>query len=76
MNNASVFYFPLRVSLREDERDALVQMSMSERRDPRAQAALLIRRALENAGYLTTETAQPKRQTDIASRNELNNADT
>ncbi|OQY87262.1 MAG: hypothetical protein B6D41_11810 [Chloroflexi bacterium UTCFX4] len=56
MKNASVFYFSMRVALRSDERDALMRLSRSERRDPRAQAAMLIRRALENAGYLKNES--------------------
>ena len=58
MKNTSYFY--LRVTLRADERDALMQLSRSERRDPRAQAAMLIRRALENAGYLTNELTEPR----------------
>ena len=64
MKNASVFYFSLRVALRADERDALMQLSRCERRDPRAQAAMMIRRALENAGYLKNEL------TDAAPRGE------
>ena len=59
MKNTSYFY--LHVSLRADERDALMQLSRSERRDPRAQAAMLIRRALENAGYLKNELTEPAR---------------
>lgn len=43
------------VHLQEIERAALVRMSRKEHRDPRAQAALLIRRALEGAGYLKKE---------------------
>ncbi len=34
------------VTLNKTERDALVQLAEHERRDPRAQAALIIRRAL------------------------------
>lgn len=63
MNNDSVFL--LKLVLRPDERDALMRLSRSERRDPRAQAAMLIRRALENAGYLKNES-----MTDAAPRGE------
>ena len=35
-----------------DEKDALVKLSERERRDPRAQAALLIRQRLEDLGLL------------------------
>lgn len=42
-----------------------MRLSRSERRDPRAQAAMLIRRALENAGYLKNES-----MTDAAPRGE------
>ena len=40
------------VTLRSDERDALWLLSEQERRDPRAQAALLIRQSLEQMGLL------------------------
>lgn len=45
-------YQRLSVPLTPTERDALIQYSQIERRDPRDQAALLVRRALEHAGYL------------------------
>ncbi len=45
------------------ERDALVKLSERECRDPRAQAALIIRRELERLGLLPAdpapETAEP-----------------
>lgn len=50
MNNDS--FFLLKILLRADERDALMELSRLERRDPRAQAAMLIRRALERRGLL------------------------
>jgi hypothetical protein len=40
------------VTVTEDERAALVSRARDERRDPRAQAAIEIRQALERAGYL------------------------
>jgi len=49
------------------ERDALIRLSQIERRDPRDQAALLIRQALEQAGYLPAHQ-QP---TSTPARNEM-----
>lgn len=40
------------VPLTSEERDALVVLAEQERRDPRYQAAIEIRKALERAGYL------------------------
>lgn len=40
------------ISLQKDESDALLSLSEKERRDPRAQAALLVREALERLGFL------------------------
>jgi hypothetical protein len=71
MKHASVFYFSLRVPLRADERDALMQLSMSERRDPRAQAALIIRNELERLGLLAVEmNTQTARLADAAPRSD------
>lgn len=42
----------LSVPLTLSERDALIALSQIERRDPRDQAALLVRRGLESAGLL------------------------
>ncbi len=47
------------VNLTEDERTALLSMARDERRDPRAQAAIEIRRALERAGYLPIDGRAP-----------------
>ncbi len=47
------------VSLEPQERDALFEMAQRERRDPRAQAALLIRNGLEQARLLPTDTPTP-----------------
>ncbi len=44
------------LSITEDERQALVLRARDERRDPRAQAAIELRRALEWAGYLDQPT--------------------
>ena len=43
------------VTLQEDEREALRAIAQRERRDPRAQAALMIRRELEREGLLPAE---------------------
>ena len=40
------------VTLREDEREALGRLADAERRDPRDQAALIIRQELERRGLL------------------------
>lgn len=42
------------IDLQEDERDALVAVAANERRHPRQQAAMLIRRELERRGLLPT----------------------
>lgn len=42
----------LTIPLAQEESDALWGIAKRERRDPRAQAALLIRQALERAGLL------------------------
>jgi hypothetical protein len=49
----------VKVMLREDEREALEILAEHERRDPRAQAALLIRRELERQGYIRPLTVKP-----------------
>ena len=40
------------LTISEDERLALLKLSQHERRDPRDQGALLLRRALEEVGWL------------------------
>lgn len=44
------------IPLEVDEKQAIWQMAERERRDPRQQAALLIRQALEAAGLLPTNS--------------------
>lgn len=56
MNNDSLFLVKIR--LRADERDALMRLSRSERRDLRAQAAMLIREALCARELLTDAPTQ------------------
>lgn len=46
------------LTINESERKGLIALSERERRDPRNQAALLIRQALEHAGALPA-TEQP-----------------
>lgn len=43
------------VSLLRAEKAALMQLAERERRDPRAQAAMLIRRELERLGLIQTQ---------------------
>lgn len=40
------------VTLQREERSALARLAEQERRDPRAQAAMLVREALERLGFL------------------------
>jgi hypothetical protein len=43
------------VAIEPAERNALIALAIVERRDPRQQAALIIRRELERLGYITPE---------------------
>lgn len=54
------------LTVTEDERDALVKLAKDERRDPRAQGSLILRAALERAGYLTPNTNGTKREASYA----------
>jgi hypothetical protein len=47
----------LKVYLDDAERDALKNLARNERRDPRSQAALLIRDGLQRAGLLPIDNA-------------------
>lgn len=49
----------LRVYLDEAERDALMNLARNKRRDPRSQAALLIRDGLQRAGLLPSDASAP-----------------
>jgi hypothetical protein len=51
------------VTLRRDEREALRVLAQQERRDPRDQAALLIRGGLEQRGLLLSTDQRSKTQT-------------
>jgi hypothetical protein len=42
----------IRIALREDERNALLILAQGEKRDPRAQAAMIIRHELGRRGLL------------------------
>jgi len=48
------------VTLCQDERKALITLANRERRDPRQQAALCIRRELERCGLLPASDQQPQ----------------
>ncbi len=50
------------INLYPDEREALVTLAQGERRDPRDQAALIIRQDLEKRGFLLAETDQGQPQ--------------
>lgn len=43
------------ITLEDTEKEALIALAMKERRDPRAQAALLISRELQRRGLLPDE---------------------
>lgn len=49
----------LNVYIQQDERAALLQLAQNERRDPRDQAALLIRQRLEQLGLLPPTPPAP-----------------
>lgn len=51
------------IKLAKDESDALLSLAKQERRDPRAQAAVIIRRELERLGLLTTSINPPVLET-------------
>lgn len=50
------------IQLPIDERDALFQLARREYRNPREQAALIIRRELERRGLLPTEGVAAENQ--------------
>jgi hypothetical protein len=50
------------VRLRTEERDAIWRLAQQERRDPRDQAALIIRQELERRGLLTSPADADARQ--------------
>lgn len=48
--------------LDKDEKSALLNLAWKERRDPRQQAALLIRQQLERLGLLPATPTPPKQE--------------
>ena len=50
------------VMLQQDEREALIRLAQQERRDPREQAAVLIRRELQRCGFLEDSSDQTPSQ--------------
>lgn len=46
------------IDLEEDEREALIEVAGNEKRHPRQQAAMLIRRQLEMMGVLKSQAAK------------------
>lgn len=52
------------LTVTEDERRALVELARTERRDPRAQGAVILRDALQQAGFLTAG-AQPAHSPEV-----------
>ena len=57
------------ITLKSTEREALRVLAEREERDPRRQAALLLREALENRGLLPTD-AQPASKATTATATE------
>ena len=57
----------LNVYIQQDERVALLHLAQNERRDPRDQAALLIRQRLEQLGLMqpTPPAPAPTPQTEV-----------
>ena len=52
----------INVPLKRVEKAALTRLAEQEKRDPRQQAALLIRQGLERAGFLEDKSEVPSRQ--------------
>ena len=50
------------INLYEEEKEALVELAERERRDPRQQAAVIIRLELERLGLLRLEQPAEKRE--------------
>jgi len=50
------------VTLHENEKLALIELAQREERDPRAQAALIIRSELQRLGYLQSPTNLPAKE--------------
>lgn len=48
----------INVSLKTEEKAALLQLAKQERRDPRDQAAIILRWALQELGYLQPQQPQ------------------
>jgi len=53
---------PTIIKLRPSERKALMVLAKRERRDPRDQAALIIRRELEQRGLLPADGSQSEKR--------------
>lgn len=54
------------ISITEQEYMALYQLSESEYRDPRKQAALIIRQELERRGLLVEQAAEAPHRPDVS----------
>lgn len=52
------------ITLERTERAALQQLAAQERREPKAQAAILIRKQLENLGWLKPTTPPTQEDTN------------
>ena len=53
------------LTLSEDEREALIELAKREKRYPRDQGALLLRRALESAGFLAPAAGKQPQQVEV-----------
>lgn len=58
------------IPLQADEKNALYELSKRERRDPRAQAAILIRRELERLGLVQSQSQKSEVITNEAQFND------
>jgi len=61
----------LTISLKDQERMALCALAAQEFRDPRAQAALIIRQELERRGLLQPELSSADAQVAMAASGQL-----
>ncbi len=56
------------INLRPEEREALVRWAARQRRDPREQAALVLRRELERRGLLQSEHEGGRQSAEVQER--------
>lgn len=52
-------YIRITITLSQEEKDALIKLAEQKRRDPRAQAAMMIRRVIEEYGLIPWRPGSP-----------------